>query len=146
MRLWIDEDLSPSLVDVAYRHGLDATCNRDRALLGGSDAEVMRRCIEEDRTLVTNNYGDFRRLCERQAVHHGLIVLPTPSREKQQQLLDLALTHVEQQTKLTGVADPGEFMINVLSRSMKMRAAPFFRCQSRGETHRSHSNRSREQA
>jgi predicted nuclease of predicted toxin-antitoxin system len=27
MKLWIDEDLSPSLVDVAHRHGLDATCN-----------------------------------------------------------------------------------------------------------------------
>lgn len=78
MRLWIDEDLSPSLVDVARRHGLDAICNRDRALLGGSDAEVMRRCIEEDRTLVTNHYGDFRRLCENQSAHPGLIVLPTP--------------------------------------------------------------------
>lgn len=32
MRLWIDEDLSPSLVDVAHAHGLDATCNRDRGL------------------------------------------------------------------------------------------------------------------
>lgn len=112
MRLWIDEDLSPSLVDVAHRHGLDATCNRDRAMLGGSDAEVMRRCIEEDRALVTNNYGDFRRLCESHTAHPGLIVLPTPSREQQQQLLDLALAHVEQQAKLTGAADPGELMIN----------------------------------
>ena len=112
MRVWIDEDLSPSLVDVAHLHGIDATCNRDRALLGGSDAEVMRRCIEEDRTLVTNNYGDFRRLCESQTAHPGLIVLPTPSREKQQQLLALALAHIEHQTKTTGAADPGEFMIN----------------------------------
>jgi predicted nuclease of predicted toxin-antitoxin system len=112
MRLWIDEDLSPSLVDIAHRHGLDATCSRDRGLLGGSDTEVMQRCLEEDRTLITNNYGDFRRLCESQTAHPGLIVLPTPSREQQQQLLDLALAHVEQQTKLTGAADPGESMIN----------------------------------
>jgi len=76
MKLWIDEDLSPSLVDIAHRHGLDATCNRDRALLGRSDAEVLRHCVEEDRTLVTNNLGDFRRLCERHTVHPGLIVLP----------------------------------------------------------------------
>jgi hypothetical protein len=80
--------------------------------LGGSNAEVMRRCTEEDRTLVTNNYGDFRRLCESQTAHPGLIVLPTPFREKQQQLLDLALAHVEQQTKTTGTADPGEFKID----------------------------------
>ncbi len=112
MRLWIDEDLSPSLVDVAHRHGLDATCNRDRALLGGSDSEVMRRCIVEDRTLVTNNYGDFRRLCESQTAHPGLIVLPTPSREKQQELLDIALEHIELQTKTAGASDTGEFMIN----------------------------------
>jgi predicted nuclease of predicted toxin-antitoxin system len=52
MKLWIDEDLSPSLVDVAHAHGLDATCSRDRGLLGGSDLEVLRRCIDEDRTLV----------------------------------------------------------------------------------------------
>lgn len=112
MKLWIDEDLSPSLVDVAHHHGLDATCNRDRALLGRSDTEVLRHCMDEDRTLVTNNFGDFRRLCEGQSVHPGLIVLPTPSREAQQQLLDIAFAHIEQQTRLRGASDPGEFMIN----------------------------------
>lgn len=112
MKLWIDEDLSPSLVDVAHRHGLDATCSRDRALLGRSDTEVLRHCIDEDRTLVTNNLGDFRRLCERQDVHPGLIVLPTPSREEQQQLFGIALVYIEEQTTLQTVADQGEFMIN----------------------------------
>lgn len=103
MKLWIDEDLSPSLVEVAHRHGLDATCNRDRALLGRSDTEVLRHCIDEHRTLVTNNLGDFRRLCERLAVHPGLIVLPTPSREEQQQLLGIALAYIEEQTTLRTV-------------------------------------------
>src|SRR5271154_481224 len=102
MKLWIDEDLSPSLVDIAHRRGLDATCSRGRSLLGRSAPEVLRHCIDEDRTLVTNNFGDFRQLCERQAVHPGLIVLPTPSREAQQQLLDIALTHIEQQTTHSG--------------------------------------------
>jgi predicted nuclease of predicted toxin-antitoxin system len=112
MKLWIDEDLSPSLVDVAHRNGLDATCNRDRGLLGRSDAEVLQHCVDEDRTLVTNNYGDFRRLCETHSVHPGLIVLPTPSRDAQQQLLGIALAHIERRAKLSGGADPGEFMIN----------------------------------
>lgn len=112
MKLWIDEDLSPSLVDVAHRHGLDATCNRDRAQLGRSDAEILEHCLNEDRTLVTNNFGDFRRLCEAHSIHPGLIVLPTPAREAQQQLLGVALTHIDRQTKLSGAADPGEFMIN----------------------------------
>jgi alpha-D-ribose 1-methylphosphonate 5-triphosphate synthase subunit PhnI len=68
--------------------------------------------MDEDRTLVTNNFGDFRRLCEAHSIHPGLIVLPTPSREIQQQLLDAALAHIERQTELTGAADPGEFMIS----------------------------------
>jgi predicted nuclease of predicted toxin-antitoxin system len=112
MKLWIDEDLSPSLVDVAHRHGLDATCNRDRSLLGRSDAEVLRHCVDEDRTLVTNNLGDFRRLCGRDSVHPGLIVLPTPSREKQQQLLGIALAYIQEQATLRAAVDEGEFMIN----------------------------------
>lgn len=87
MKLWIDEDLSPSLVDAAHASGLDATCSRDRGLLGGSDLEVLRRCIDEDRTLVTNNVGDFRRLCETRPVHPGLIVIPTLARAEQKELL-----------------------------------------------------------
>jgi predicted nuclease of predicted toxin-antitoxin system len=112
MKLWVDEDLSPSLVDVAHRHGLDATCNRDRALLGRSDIDVRQRCIDEDRTLVTNNYGDFRRLYETSSVHPGLIVLPTSRRQVQQQQLSMALAHIERQAELSGAADRGEFMIN----------------------------------
>lgn len=112
MKLWVDEDLSPSLVGVAQRRGYDAACNRDRGLLGGSDAEVTDRCIDEDRTLVTNNYGDFRRLCQSRGIHPGLIVLPTPSREVQQQLLDRALAFVEQRATESGATDTNEFMIN----------------------------------
>jgi predicted nuclease of predicted toxin-antitoxin system len=91
MKLWVDEDLFPSLVDVAHRHGLDATCNRDRALLGRSDIDVRQRCIDEDGTLVTNNYGDFRRLYETSSVHPGLIALPSSRRQAQQHLLGIAL-------------------------------------------------------
>jgi hypothetical protein len=73
---------------------------------------VLRHCIDEDRTLVTNNLGDFRRLCEREGVHPGLIVLPTPSREEQQQLLGIALAYIEEHTTLRTAADQSEFMIN----------------------------------
>ncbi len=112
MKLWIDEDLSPSLVDVAHVHGLDATCSRDRRMLGSSDLEVLRCCIDEDRTLVTNNVGDFRRLCETRSLHPGLIVLPTAARTVQRELLVDALVHVDRRRSDTGAADPGEFMIN----------------------------------
>lgn len=114
MKLWIDADLSPSLVDVAHAHGLDTTCSRDRGMLGGSDLEVLRRCIDEDRTLVTNNLGDFSRLCRTRAVHPGLIVLPTVAVAKQQELLAGALAHVDHRAAETAAADQGEFMINTV--------------------------------
>jgi len=114
MKLWIDEDLSPSLVDVVHAHGFDATCNRDRGLLGGSDLEVLLRSIQEDRTLVTNNLGDFRRLCATRSAHPGLIVLPTLARAAQQKLLANALAYVNRRSADTGAADPGEFMINTV--------------------------------
>jgi predicted nuclease of predicted toxin-antitoxin system len=112
MKLWIDEDLSPALVEAAHSRGLDAACNRDRGLLGGSDVEVLRRCIDEDRTLVTNNFGDFRRLCETRLVHPGLLVMPTVARRAQVRLLDITLTHIERQTTRHDATDSGEFMIN----------------------------------
>jgi 2-polyprenyl-3-methyl-5-hydroxy-6-metoxy-1,4-benzoquinol methylase len=55
---------------------------------------------------------DFRQLCERQVVHPGLIVLSTPSREEQQQLLGVVLAYIEEQVTLRIAADQGEFMIN----------------------------------
>jgi hypothetical protein len=74
--------------------------------------EVLRRCIDEDRTLVTNNLGDFRRLCEMRPVHPGLLVLPTVARDAQKRLLDIALDHIERQTTRCRATDSGEFMIN----------------------------------
>jgi predicted nuclease of predicted toxin-antitoxin system len=42
VRLWFDEDLSPTLVQVAHEHGLEATCNRDRGVLGHTDAQLRQ--------------------------------------------------------------------------------------------------------
>jgi predicted nuclease of predicted toxin-antitoxin system len=114
MRLWIDEDLSPSLVDVAHAGGIDATCNRNRRFLGGSDVEVLRRCLDEDRTLVTNNLGDFRRLCETSSAHPGLIVLPTRNRADQKEMLKNVLAYFDRRAQDTGASDSGEFMINTV--------------------------------
>ena len=40
VRLWFDEDLSPTLVQVAHELGFEGTCNRDRGVLGISDAAL----------------------------------------------------------------------------------------------------------
>lgn len=61
MKLWIDECLTPTLVERANRRGYWATCNRDRDLLGVSDTSLHRIVIDEEAVFVTNNESDFRR-------------------------------------------------------------------------------------
>lgn len=72
----------------------------------------MKLWIDEDRTLVTNNLGDFRRLCETRLVHPGLLVMPTVRRHAQVRLLDIALNYIERQTTRHDATDSGEFMIS----------------------------------
>ena len=66
-------------------------------------SKFLRRCIDEDRTLVTNNFGDFRRLCETRLVHPGLLVMPTVARDAQKRLLDIALNQIEHKRLRAGL-------------------------------------------
>lgn len=59
MKLWIDEYLSPTLVERANRRGYWATCNRDRDLLGVRDQILHRIVIDEEAVFVTNDEADF---------------------------------------------------------------------------------------
>lgn len=47
VKLWIDECLSPALVGEAQRHGYEATCNRDRGMLGVADPSLLKRVVAE---------------------------------------------------------------------------------------------------
>jgi len=47
VRLWFDEDLSPTLVQVAHELGFEGTCNRDRGVLGVSDA-ALRQLVQRE--------------------------------------------------------------------------------------------------
>jgi hypothetical protein len=49
VKLWFDEDLSPTLVQVANGLGFEATCNLDRGMLGASDPELRFRGEHADR-------------------------------------------------------------------------------------------------
>jgi predicted nuclease of predicted toxin-antitoxin system len=53
VKLWFDEDLSPTLVQVVNELGLEATCNRDRAMLGSSDPAPRRAVNDEGFVLVS---------------------------------------------------------------------------------------------
>jgi predicted nuclease of predicted toxin-antitoxin system len=88
VKLWFDEDLSPTLVTVAHAHGIEATCNRDRGLLGSTDRDLRRVVQAEGFVLVTDNGSDFRPMYRREAIHPGLILMPgVVGRGRQQHLL-----------------------------------------------------------
>jgi predicted nuclease of predicted toxin-antitoxin system len=103
VKLWIDEDLSPTLVFVCQEAGYDAASNRDRGMLGGTDAEVLARCVDEDRVLVTNNAGDFRALCLSEGMHPGLILMPAVPKLRQRNLMSAVLVDIESKASAAGV-------------------------------------------
>jgi predicted nuclease of predicted toxin-antitoxin system len=88
VRLWFDEDLSPTLVQVAHEHGLEATCNRDRGVLGHKDDQLRQLVQSQGYVLVTDNASDFRPMYGRDELHPGMIVIPGgDGRARQQQLV-----------------------------------------------------------
>jgi predicted nuclease of predicted toxin-antitoxin system len=63
VRLFIDECLSPRLaarLNASGEH--DALHPRDYGRLGERDDQVLAHCLQEARTIVTQNATDFRKL------------------------------------------------------------------------------------
>jgi len=111
MKLWVDEDLTPRLVDPAQARGYEATSNRDRGLLGAPDAALYGVVVDGDYVFVTNNEQDFRRLCRAHDLHPGLIVLPQRIRVEQVAMFERVLNYIEQHAARAGEA-PGSWMVN----------------------------------
>jgi predicted nuclease of predicted toxin-antitoxin system len=114
VKLWFDEDLSPTLVQVAAKRGFVATCNRDRGMLGATDPHLRRVVRAESFVFVTDNASDFRPMYERDDVHPGLVVLPgTVPRRRQQELARIVIDFIVDSASHTG-AEPAAFMVNKL--------------------------------
>ena len=114
MKLWFDEDLSPTLVQVANAHGVQATCNRDRGLLGVTDARLRAVVQREGFVLVTDNASDFRPMFARDTVHPGLAVMPAEhGRERQQQRAGGLIDFIVGSAGAAGET-PADFMVNRL--------------------------------
>lgn len=112
VKLWIDECLSPTLVERANRRGYWATCNRDRDLLGVADKNLHELVIDEEAVFVTNDEADFVALYQRVDLHTGLLILPqTDRRETLWPLLDAALDYIERQAK-AAAETAAEWMLN----------------------------------
>jgi len=104
----IDENLSPRLVDTACGFGYVAFHINHRGWSSLPDAEVLRHVLDEDLTLVTNNWDDFRPMLRRAEVHPGaVVILPNVRRERQIELFSAALSAI-------GDADPPLDMVNTV--------------------------------
>lgn len=107
MNLFIDECLSPELARRVNIGGeFTAVHPRDLGRLREPDHLVLKRCLDEDRVIVTENAVDFRKLVGKMEVHPGLIILPSVDREGSWKLLEAALEY------LKALGEPTSVMIN----------------------------------
>jgi predicted nuclease of predicted toxin-antitoxin system len=96
LKFFIDECLSSKLATYLNEGGKhDAVHPLHLGRRGEADAVVLARCIAEDRIIVTENAGDFRKLVAREAVHPGLILIPCVDRETSWRLLQVAISNLE---------------------------------------------------
>ena len=106
MRLFLDECVSPRIADPLNADGHVVTALRDVGGLGEPDHKVLRRCIDEDFVLVTQDARDFRNLVAREEIHPGLIILPNLDRQQSEALLSEAINYLD------GCGDPMDLMVN----------------------------------
>ena len=67
---------------------------------------MLRRCIDGDSVLVTQDARDFRNLIGREEIHPGLIILPNVDLPRTETLLRKAIDY------LNGCGDPMDLMVN----------------------------------
>jgi len=77
LKLLLDENISPALTGPLWERGVDTVALRDRGLLEVGDHTVWAIGQQEARSVVTINYGDFRRLAQRATGHAGLVIIPS---------------------------------------------------------------------
>lgn len=84
MKLYLDEDLSPAIVDLLRQWGLDAVGAREAGHSGRTDREQLRLASREGRAIVTRNVHDFLRIMrdaiDAQESHAGMILVPSSFR------------------------------------------------------------------
>lgn len=107
MELFIDECLSPSLAADLNASGFHVAQHpRDFGGLGDTDHAVLRRCIDNNLVIVTQNARDFRALVATEEIHPGLIILPLAGRTRAKELVEQAIAY------LHTLGDPMMVMIN----------------------------------
>jgi Domain of unknown function (DUF5615) len=106
VRFLIDENLSPTLADLARERGYEAMAVRDLGLLNIKDWTLLEKIQNEDWTLVTNNVGEFRKRYGRKtALHAGAVFLVgvDAGREVQRLAFDAALDEIDANADLVNL-------------------------------------------
>ena len=97
MKFLIDECLSPTLVAMALERGFpESTHVTWIGLRSRQDWALVRRAVDDDYVLVTNDSADFTALMEHEPRHPGLVCMNVAhglmSLDTQQRLYGYALT------------------------------------------------------
>ena len=107
MKFLLDECISHAFVQrLAARGYPDSVHPINLGLRTADDHVLVRRALEQDRTIITANADDFRNLLMRQPIHAGLIALPNVQREQSWRLIEVALAYLELRLS------PSDFMVN----------------------------------
>lgn len=97
----IDENLSPSLAEMAQARGFRALHATWAGLSGAKDHRVAAYAAKHNMALVTNDLGDFRRIFKRRKLHPGTIFLGVMDsdlmdKDAQQLMFEAAMDSAEQ--------------------------------------------------
>lgn len=98
MKLLIDENLSPKLVEWAAAEGIYAQSVIHAGLAGAEDSQVWQYAFQHDQVVVTTNVADFMNLAAGIELHPGVIALRESglSRGEQWIRLNTALAYIEE--------------------------------------------------
>lgn len=109
-KLLLDENLSPWVGRQLQEEGRDVVHVRERGILGDPDHIVLARAYDEDRTLVTANVGDFRKLAAARELHAGIVLIE-----------DGGLSRVEQLEVLRRVVETLDAEADLVNRVLTVR-------------------------
>lgn len=80
MKYYLDEDLSPKIVEILTKHKIDAVSAHDVGMTQASDMEQLEYASSKGRCLVTRNRNDFSRLTVQffndHRPHAGILIIP----------------------------------------------------------------------
>ena len=93
-----NEDVTPALRAAANARGYHAHHVQYIGWKGRTDVQILQRMMDQDLTLVTGNWKDFRALLARREVHPGVISLPDVPRAEQVRLFNAAIDVIEAAT------------------------------------------------